>query len=797
MRSCALLLAAALVLTAQPREIGGVYPHLTMFNGGNECGTGGVVAFAGKLWVVTYSPHSPFGSDDKLYEIDEALTQRIRPESIGGTPANRMIHRESQQLFIGPYVIDAGGRVRTIPYDQAPGRPTGNARHLTDPANRLYLATMEEGFYDINVHTLEVTQLFEDANVTVRRGAAKDIEGPLLPGYHGKGFYSGQGRVVYANNGEVGGGKLPPATPSGCLAEWDGKQWRVVRRNQFTEVTGPGGLEGNPNPATDPIWSIGWDHRSLILMVLDRGRWHSYRLPKASHTYDGAHGWNTEWPRIRDIGEPDLLMTMHGTLWRFPRTFTAANSAGIAPRSTYLKVIGDFTRWQDRIVFGTDDAAKSEFLNTRRAKGSIAGPGQSQSNLWFVEPARLDHFGAPLGRGGVWLADDVKRGAASEPYLFSGYARRFLHLAHESPHAVTFTLEVDRRGNGQWTRLREVSVAARGSTSVSFHRQEPGVWLRLKPNRDVQRATAYFHYSNPDTRKPAPAPLFDGLARAASPARSHGLLWAQGPDLIYASDAGLYRLNAALALEPLPDPALESWMRQQLAPPAGILEVDAASVLYTDDQGRRWRLPKGDPAFDDPSLTQGMRLSREIVTERDLFNAHGTFYELPAINAGGFALVRPIATHNLAIHDYCSWRGLLVLSGIDLKQPPSGRVVRAPDGKAALWLGVADDLWQLGKPRGQGGPWNQTRVQAGVPSDPYLMSGYDRKRLVLTHDHTEPVPVRVEVDITGTGQWRPYATFTVQPRQPFEHEFPAPFAAYWVRTVALKPATATAIFMYE
>jgi hypothetical protein len=25
-----------------------------------------------------------------------------------------------------------------------------------------------------------------------------------LPGYHGKGFYSGQGRAVYANNGEHG-----------------------------------------------------------------------------------------------------------------------------------------------------------------------------------------------------------------------------------------------------------------------------------------------------------------------------------------------------------------------------------------------------------------------------------------------------------------------------------------------------------------------------------------------------------------------------------------------------------------
>jgi hypothetical protein len=38
-------------------------------------------------------------------------------------------------------------------------------------------------------------------------------------------------------------------------------------------------------------------------MVLDAGAWSAYRLPKASHSYDGAHGWNTEWPRIREIGD--------------------------------------------------------------------------------------------------------------------------------------------------------------------------------------------------------------------------------------------------------------------------------------------------------------------------------------------------------------------------------------------------------------------------------------------------------------------------------------------------------------
>jgi len=91
-----------------------------------------------------------------------------------------------------------------------------------------------------------------------------------LPGYHGKGFYSGQGVYIYANNGEHGSAASKhPEIPSGVLAEWDGKAdgWTVVRRNQFTEVTSAGGILGSTHPSTDPIWAVGWDYRSLILGV--------------------------------------------------------------------------------------------------------------------------------------------------------------------------------------------------------------------------------------------------------------------------------------------------------------------------------------------------------------------------------------------------------------------------------------------------------------------------------------------------------------------------------------------------
>ena len=49
-----------------PYEVSGVYPHLAMYNEEGECGTGAVVPWAGDLWVVTYGPHCPLGSTDKL-----------------------------------------------------------------------------------------------------------------------------------------------------------------------------------------------------------------------------------------------------------------------------------------------------------------------------------------------------------------------------------------------------------------------------------------------------------------------------------------------------------------------------------------------------------------------------------------------------------------------------------------------------------------------------------------------------------------------------------------------------------
>ncbi|MFO0976791.1 MAG: hypothetical protein U0996_10360 [Planctomycetaceae bacterium] len=801
---CGFGAAASIVAAAdEPVQISGIYPHLAMFNEEGECGTGAVVPWAGRLWVVTYAPHMPKGSSDKLYEITPELQQIVRPESIGGTPANRMIHPESQQLFIGPYAIDANGGVRAIPFSAMYGRPTGNARHLTDPANKIYYATMEEGVYEVDVKTLAVKELWADEQL--KSGRHSD-----LPGYHGKGFTSGQGRIVYSNNGEHGNEAMRrPEIPSGVLADWDGKadQWTIVRRNQFTEVTGPAGISGEGKP-DDPIWSIGWDHRSLILMCLDAGKWHSYRLPKASHSYDGAHGWNTEWPRIRDIGEQDLLMTMHGMFWKFPRSFRPGHSAGIRPRSTYLKVVGDFCRWQDRIVLGCDDTAKSEFLNKRKAKGVIAAP-QSQSNLWFVKPEQLDNFGPVIGRGAVWLKDDVIAGTDSEPFLVNGFDRRSLLLMHETDVAIQVTLEIDKAGTGEWQSWKDIKLAPGDLQTVDLSQAPQAEWIRLRPNADAKALSAVFMYSNVDHRQAVADAAFEGLARPGDRKVTGGIMRARGENkrtLHYVATEpgengpktiGLYELDQSLTLRPVDDPAALEYQTKNAAIAVGAITADEASLIYTDDAGKRWRLPRSSPGIEHTGTLGPTRICREVATERDLFNAGGTFFELPAENAGGFAKVRAVATHDRHIVDYCSYRGMLLMSGVGTDSVPNNpHIIRSTDGRTALWVGAIDDVWKLGKPRGFGGPWKETAVKGGQPSDPYLMSGYQAGRMTLSHDATEAVTFRIEYDITGTGFWVLGSEISVTPASSVNLEISDSLKAYWLRVTSSADCSATCQVRY-
>ncbi|MBL7967305.1 MAG: hypothetical protein JNK09_09900 [Prolixibacteraceae bacterium] len=767
----------------------GIYPHLAVTNSDGECGIGAVVPWQNDLWYVTYSAHYPAGSDDKLYQLDTALNVVIRPESVGGTPANRMIHKESNQLIIGSHIIDATKKVRTIPLSLMPGRMTANARHLTDPANRIYFITMEEGIYDVNVNTLEFKTIHADTNTP---GVSS-----LVPGQHMKGAYSGQGRLIIANNGN-----------GGVLAQWKGEadgnpnlpsSWSPVDVNKYTEVTTKGGIYGAISPG-DPVWSLGWDKKSVLLNVCDNGGiWKRYRLPKASYTHDADHGWYTEWPRIRDIGysNGNYLMNMHGMMYQFPATFSHTKTGGITPFSTFLKMIVDYTEWNGKIVLACNDA-------TMFSNGLCP---RDQSNLLFSTLEELANYGGnPYAFGGIWMNDSIRSGVPSEAMLINGFKSRIIHLSQNTSRPVRFTLETDVTGNNQWTELAKVTIPASGYAYYILPEELNAQWLRVVSDSKVLEASAFLYLSNPYCK-----PIPEMVKTIPDPNQKTGISFGalrpmSGNDLklqfaanIVESSGELtkayYEVDGNMAFTKINNPVQENALRTTYAPVADFT-VDDASVIMTSG-GKQYRLPMGDPAFSNPVGSGYPRGIREIVTERSVMNIHGTFYELPRDDSGGLLKIRPITTHNKLIYDYCSWRGMLVLSGNFIDAPNDQHYRKSDDGKAGLWFGNVDDLFKMGAPKGIGSTWKVSSVMANTPSLPYLMQGYNDKKLLLSHNLDETVTFTVEVDYMADGKFVKVFTVPVKPKETLSFQFPDGFQAHWARTLVDKNCVATATFVHN
>jgi hypothetical protein len=137
------------------------------------------------------------------------------------------------------------------------------------------------------------------------------------------------------------------------------------------------------------------------------------------------------------------------------------------------------------------------------------------------------------------------------------------------------------------------------------------------------------------------------------------------------------------------------------------------------------------------------------------------------------------------------------MTGIQPEAEPGEHIIRSEDGQAAVWAGAIDDLWELGKPVGHGGPWKNAAVKPGEPSDPYLIGFYDERSLEISHDSSEPVTFKIEVEPVGHGPWMLYKEVTVNPDEKFTYQFPESFQARWIRFVANKNCAATAWLDYK
>jgi hypothetical protein len=292
--------------------------------------------------------------------------------------------------------------------------------------------------------------------------------------------------------------------------------------------------------------------------------------------------------------------------------------------------------------------------------------------------------------------------------------------------------------------------------------------------------------------------MFEGLALTRDAAGTT-LLYARGGDrrtlAVAPNPAAAYELDANATLKPTSEPALASFVQQSVpvkdSVDAGVLITDNDSVRYVSDDGQRWVIPVQNPA----SPHYG-RLCREVCTERDLLHICGTFIELPAENAGGITHARAIASHPFVIHDYASYRGMLVLTA-STGAKPGAHVVTSTDGTAAVWLGVVDDLWKLGRPVGKAKIGLSVRDAGIWTSDPVLANGFGDIEIACQVSGGRGGVVFVDADISGDGTWVSIGRIQVMPGAKGHAHIDKRLHPYWLRIRTAPGTDAIADFTFR
>ncbi len=467
-------------MTLPVQSFSGVVPSLAQVGDlgppRSEIGVGCLMPWAGFLYVLNYNSHKEkSGAGVSLRRIAADMSMEVVPETLGvdGTYTNRFVHFPSNQIVIGPHVIDAEHRIRTVPELQ-PLRVCGTTRHLTDPENLVYVLCMEGELFELNVRTLQCTLLFDLQQFLGTQGEGK---------VHFKDCYCSFGRLVVCSN-EYHEPDWKGTQAQGRLAEYDGKSWTMLEQKPFTCISGRHDFGGT-------MFATGWDRASAIMKVFTRQdkTWRTYRLPKASHCFD--HKWQTEWPRIRETEHERLLMDHHGMFYELSPWAYGNRVWGVRPISTHLWVHGDFCSWRGMLVLGADNASPSH--------GQSPTTAEPQSGLWFGKTDDLWQFGKPKGWGGPWWKDEVQGGVPSDPYLMTGFEHKCLHLTNHGDKAVTFHIELDGRGDGAFGRYESVEVPARQGEADGYraHVFPTGLsahWVRLVTDKTCT-ATAQFFYT--------------------------------------------------------------------------------------------------------------------------------------------------------------------------------------------------------------------------------------------------------------------------------------------------------------
>jgi len=482
----------------------------------SEAGVGALMPWADRLYMISYLSVPNYGSGVGLYEIDENLAMR-KIKNHTSVYANRMLHHWTDQLIMGPYVIDKNRGVRTIEALLSV-RIGAMAEHLTKPETHIYMVSMDGPFYEVELSTLKATLLFNLVDV-LNIPVSKDphTTGQCYP--HFKDALTvhtttdGQGGIpagdkpsglLYVASNGYNEQDYVNGSYCGRLASWDGSgNWTILDSTAYY------GLAARKNYGR-MVYATGWDAKSVILRVKDQGSpdaptrsgdWKVLRLPKAGHAFD--HGWQTEWPRIREVETERYLLDAHGMFYELSPLGWASSTWGVRPISQHLRVIPDFASYRGLLVMGGNEVS-SIFDNN-------IVTGQAQSGLWMGKTDDLWSWGKPQGYGSVWREEVLRAGQTSDPFLMNGFDKKVLHLSRDADASqgdpkVTFAIELDTLGNamqtGRWRRLATVTLGQTEADAAAswyqpyvFQQGLSAQWVRVVALTPCDSCTATFIYT--------------------------------------------------------------------------------------------------------------------------------------------------------------------------------------------------------------------------------------------------------------------------------------------------------------
>ena len=319
-------------------QVDGIFPQLAIETDAGsatlEHSVSALIPWSNRLWVLVSSEERTVQASG-LYEVNADFKARLHQASAPGRHANRLVHQESAQAFLGPYAIDSQGTVRVI--DRlVRERIAATARHLADPAHRVYHLTFDGVLFETVVDTLETREL---ANLKSELKLSEAFQ------FEFRTACSAQSRLVVGAVGDVESGRYGRKA-TGLLAQWDGESWSTVQECPVVDLVTPLTTVGD-DTGQIPLYGVGWDDASIRLFVLIGGNWQKYRLP-----------WGESCPpnvvsqtlRLRPFQAGHMLLSVPGLVYEVTTT-GQGHFGGVVPVARNLGSYADLTFWRGLLVF--------------------------------------------------------------------------------------------------------------------------------------------------------------------------------------------------------------------------------------------------------------------------------------------------------------------------------------------------------------------------------------------------------------------------------------------------------------